>query len=70
MDKTKAMETDDEKIRYAVLATEILRPPKQSLYTFGTTNVTYYLLTHPAYADLDLANTAGTLVWSLLSTSR
>ena len=47
------METDDEKIRYAVLATEILRPPKQSLYTFGTTNITYYLLTHPAYADLD-----------------
>ena len=47
------MEFDDEKIRYAVLATEILRSPKQSLYTFGTTNITYYLLTHPAYADLD-----------------
>ena len=47
------MEIDDERIRYAVLATEILRSPKQSLYTFGTTNITYYLLTHPAYADLD-----------------
>jgi hypothetical protein len=47
------METDDEKIKFAVLATEILRPPKQSLYTFGTTNVTYYLLTHPAYSDPD-----------------
>jgi hypothetical protein len=48
------MEIDDEKIRYAVLATEIIRPPKQSLYTFGTTNVTYYLLTHPAYSDPDI----------------
>jgi hypothetical protein len=47
------MEIDDEKIRYAVLATEIIRPPKQSLYTFGTTNITYYLLTHPAYSDPD-----------------
>ena len=49
------MEIDDERIRYAVLATEILRPPKQSLYTFGTTNITYYLLTHPAYSDPDAA---------------
>jgi hypothetical protein len=47
------MEIDDEKIRYAVLATEIIRPPKQSLYAFGTTNVTYYLLTHPSFSDPD-----------------
>jgi hypothetical protein len=45
------MELDDERIRYAVLNTEILRPPKQSLHTFGTTNVTYYLVTRPAYYD-------------------
>jgi hypothetical protein len=51
------MEIDDEKIRDAVLATEIIRPPKQALYTFGTTNVTYYLLTHPAYSDPDKAVT-------------
>jgi hypothetical protein len=51
------MEIDDERIRYAVLATEILRPPKQSLYAFGTTNVTYYLLTHPSYSDPDKPET-------------
>ncbi len=47
------MELDDEKIRYAVLATEILRPPKQNLYTFGSTTINYYLVTEPAYADPD-----------------
>jgi hypothetical protein len=45
------MDLDDERIRYAVLNTEILRAPRQSLYTFGTTNITYYLVTRPAYAD-------------------
>ncbi len=46
------MEIDDEKIKYAVLATEILRAPKQNLYTFGTTNIAYFLVTQPSYADL------------------
>ena len=46
------MDIDDEKIRQAVEHTEILRAPKQSLYTFGTTNIYYYLLTEPAYAEL------------------
>ena len=46
------MDIDDERIEYAVRHTEILRPPKQSLATFGTTNVNYYLVTEPAYADL------------------
>jgi hypothetical protein len=50
------MELDDEKIRYAVLGTEILRAPKQNLYTFGTTNITYYLLTQPVYADAEDAS--------------
>lgn len=45
------MEIDDERIRYAVLGTEILRAPKQSLYTFGTTNITYFLVTQPSYAE-------------------
>ncbi|MFC2010109.1 hypothetical protein ACFLUL_00830 [Chloroflexota bacterium] len=46
------MEIDDERIRHAVMRTEILRPPKRSLYTFGTTNVYYYLVTEPAYSEL------------------
>ncbi len=46
------METGEDRIRYAVRHTEILRAPKQSLYTFGTTNIGYYLLTEPVYSDL------------------
>ena len=46
------MEADDERIEYAVKHTEILRPPKQTLSTFGMTNIYYYLLTEPAYRGL------------------
>lgn len=38
------MEADD-KIQYALAHTEVIRPPKQSLATFGTTNIYYYLIT-------------------------
>jgi len=38
----------DEKIQYAVEHTEVLRAPAQSLATFGTTNVYYYLITELA----------------------
>jgi len=46
------MDIDDERIREAVKHTEILRAPKQSLYTFGTTSIWYYLVTEPAYSEL------------------
>ena len=46
------MDINDEKIRYAVKHTEILRLPKQTLSTFGITNVYYYLVTEPVYAEL------------------
>jgi len=46
------MDVDDERIREAVSRTEILRPPKRSLATFGTTNIHYYLVTEPAYSEL------------------
>ena len=46
------MDTDDERIRKAVEYTEILRAPRQSLYSFGTTNIHYYLVTEPAYSEL------------------
>jgi hypothetical protein len=46
------MDIDDERITEAVRRTEILRPPKRSLATFGTTNIYYYLVTEPAYSEL------------------
>ena len=46
------MDIDDERIREAVNRTEILRPPKQTLATFGTTNIYYYLVTEPVYSEL------------------
>jgi hypothetical protein len=45
------MDIDDERIRDTVTNTEILRPPRQSLATFGTTNIHYYLVTEPAYSE-------------------
>jgi len=42
-------ESDDRKIDAAVHFTQILRPPRQNLETFGATNVRYYLLTEPVY---------------------
>ncbi len=47
------MDIDDERVRYAVSHTEILRAPKQSLYTFGTTSIYYYLVTEPTYSELE-----------------
>jgi len=46
------LETGDERIREAVLNTQILRAPKQSLATFGVTSIYYYLVTEPAYSDV------------------
>lgn len=45
------MEINDKQVEDAVRRTEIIRPPKRSLATFGTTNIYYYLLTEPAYAE-------------------
>ena len=46
------MTEDDERIEYAISNTVVLRMPKQTLSTFGTTNIHYYLLTKPVYTDL------------------
>lgn len=43
---------NDARIKEAIERTEILRLPRQSLYTFGTTSIYYYLVTEPAYSDL------------------
>ena len=42
----------DKRIEDAVRRTEILRAPRQNLYTFGTTNIYYYLVTEPTYSEL------------------
>jgi hypothetical protein len=46
------MSDSDDRIENAVWRTEIIRLPKQKLATFGTTNIHYYLLTEPVYAEL------------------
>ena len=46
------MDINDDRIEHVVEHTEVLRSPKQSLSTFGTTNIYYYLVTEPAYADI------------------
>ncbi len=38
----------DERIQYAIEHTDVLRAPSQSLATFGTTNIYYYLVTELA----------------------
>lgn len=45
------MDTDDARIEYAISHTEVLRAPRQTLSTFGTTNIYYYLLTEPSYKE-------------------
>jgi hypothetical protein len=42
----------DERIRAAVIKTQIVRPPRQSLSTFGPTNIYYYLVAEAAYNEL------------------
>lgn len=42
----------DDRIEYAINHTEVLRRPRQTLSTFGTTNIYYYLLTEPSYKEL------------------
>jgi len=45
----------------AIRRTEILRAPKQNLYTFGTTSIHYYLVTEPAYSEI-VKDTAETVI--------
>jgi hypothetical protein len=41
-----------DEIRRIVESTEVVRPPKQLLATFGTTVVQYFVVTEPSYAGL------------------
>jgi hypothetical protein len=42
----------DERIKAAVLNTQIIRAPKQSLSTFGVTNIYYYLVAEATYSEI------------------
>ncbi len=55
------MDINDERIQNAIKQTEVLRPPKQHLSTFGTTNVYYYMVTEPSYTEVT-KETAETVV--------
>ena len=50
-----------DRIIEAARSTEILRPPRQTLSSFGITNIYYYLVTEPAYAEL-VAETDETVI--------
>ncbi len=42
----------DERIRYAIEHTELVRRPRQALATFGISDIRYYLLTKPVYTEI------------------
>jgi hypothetical protein len=46
------MDEFDHRIASALQRTQVLRPPKQHLATFGSTDLRYYLVTTPIYNDL------------------
>jgi hypothetical protein len=45
-------ENEIARIEYAARHTEIVRHPRQHLATFGITNIYYYILSEPSYAEL------------------
>lgn len=55
------MDINDDLIQYVTNHTQILRLPKQTLSTFGITNIKYYLVTVPAYSDMG-EDTAETVI--------
>ena len=52
----------DERIKAAVMNTQIIRAPKQSLATFGITNIYYYLVAEAAYNDLIKTDVTETVI--------
>ncbi len=42
---------EEDRIRYAVEHTEVLKEPRRALSTFGTSNIHYFLLTEPVYKE-------------------
>ena len=48
------MDEQDQRLRRAIENTHVVRLPKQTLATFGSTSIRYYLVTVPSYQDLDI----------------
>ena len=46
------MQPEEERIVAALEQTRVVRPPKQHLATFGSTNLSYYLVTTPVYEEI------------------
>jgi hypothetical protein len=44
---------DDPRIEYVMRNTHVVRPPTQSLATFGTTIIRYHMLSEPIYAEIE-----------------
>ena len=44
----------EARLQYAIRHTRVVRPPRQSLATFGTTVVRYHLVCEPVFADLNI----------------
>jgi hypothetical protein len=58
-----ALERDNEsqRIENAALHTQVIRHPRQHLATFGVTNIYYYILSEPSYAEFS-GDTAETVI--------
>jgi hypothetical protein len=48
---------EEQKLILAICKTKILRKPQQALSTFGVTNINYYLLSVPTYAEESMKET-------------
>jgi hypothetical protein len=46
------MDNESERMEFAARHTEIVRHPRQHLATFGITNIYYYILSEPSYAEI------------------
>jgi hypothetical protein len=42
----------DKRIQFVVENTEVVRNPKQKMATFGTTRLSYFLVTEPVYEEI------------------
>ena len=47
------MEEEQRRIARAANLTRVVRSPKQRLATFGVTDLRYYVVTEPAYREID-----------------
>ncbi|MCL2706909.1 MAG: hypothetical protein FWE97_01905 [Dehalococcoidia bacterium] len=48
---------EEDRLLNAIGHTTVLRRPRQALATFGVTNISYYILSHPAYAEQEIGET-------------